>query len=85
MDVAVCGEGAADPEIIPVLAGLGVDELSVAPGSVASVRAQTRGLGVTACRELATAALLATDVEQVRALVRAASGDLSRADIEQPI
>ena len=29
--VAVCGEAAADPEMIPVLVGLGVDELSVAP------------------------------------------------------
>ena len=32
--VAVCGEAAADPEMIPVLVGLGVDELSVAPSSV---------------------------------------------------
>ena len=36
--VAVCGEAAADPEMIPLLVGLGVDELSVAPNSVAAVR-----------------------------------------------
>ncbi|MGW4249843.1 phosphoenolpyruvate--protein phosphotransferase, partial [Nocardia sp. NPDC004722] len=29
--VAVCGEAAADPTVIPLLLGLGVDELSVAP------------------------------------------------------
>jgi phosphoenolpyruvate-protein phosphotransferase len=72
--VAVCGEAAADPEAIPLLAGLGVDELSVAPASVAIVRAQTRALDAAACRELATAALLATDVDRVRSLVREASG-----------
>ena len=32
------------PEVIPLLVGLGVDELSVAPGSVAAVGAQTRTL-----------------------------------------
>ena len=32
--VAVCGEAAARPEMIPVLIGLGVDELSMGPSSV---------------------------------------------------
>lgn len=32
--VAVCGEAAARPEMIPVLIGLGVDELSMSPSSV---------------------------------------------------
>ena len=38
--VAVCGEAAADPIAIPVLLGLGVRELSVAPHSVPSVKAR---------------------------------------------
>jgi len=67
--VAVCGEAAADPEMIPLLVGLGVDELSVAPASIAAVRLQTRSLSQAACRELATAALLATSVDAVRSLV----------------
>lgn len=84
--VAVCGEAAADPEVIPLLAGLGVDELSVAPGSVSAVRAQTRELRAIACRELASAALRATDLEQVRTLIRAASGEIrAGSEIEQPI
>ena len=36
--VAVCGEAAADPLVAPLLVGLGVDELSVAPSSIAGVR-----------------------------------------------
>jgi phosphocarrier protein FPr len=32
--VAVCGEAAARPEMIPVLIGLGVDELSMSPSSI---------------------------------------------------
>jgi len=67
--VAVCGEAAADPDVIPLLVGLGVDELSVAPASVAAVREQVGGLRLAACRELARTALLATTVEAVRSLV----------------
>jgi phosphoenolpyruvate-protein phosphotransferase len=68
--VAVCGEAAADPEVIPLLLGLGVDELSVAPGSIAAVRTQVAALDLAACRELAAAAVLATTVDRVRSLVR---------------
>lgn len=37
--VAVCGELAADPHIGPLLAGLGVKELSMSPPSIAQVKA----------------------------------------------
>ena len=72
--VAVCGEAAADPDMIPLLVGLGVDELSVAPGSVATVVAEARTLDSAACRELATKALSAVTVAEVRALVRGQPG-----------
>jgi phosphocarrier protein FPr len=65
----VCGEAAADPEMIPLLVGLGVDELSVAPTSIGAVRAVAAGLDVEACRRLAAAAVVATSIEEVRALV----------------
>jgi phosphoenolpyruvate-protein phosphotransferase len=68
--VAVCGEAAADPDVIPLLVGLGVDELSVAPGSVASVVARTRMLDAAACRDLAARALDAVTLAEVRTLVR---------------
>ena len=52
--VAVCGEAAADPEMVPVLVGLGVDELSVAPSSVGRRRgARSPGLRLADCETLA--------------------------------
>ena len=42
--VAVCGEAAADPSVIPLLVGLGVDELSVAPASIQAVRGRAGAL-----------------------------------------
>ena len=68
--VAVCGEAAADPDVLPLLVGLGVDELSVAPSSVATVLTRTRTLDAAACRDLAIEALDAVTVAEVRALVR---------------
>ena len=44
--VAVCGEAAADPAVIPLLVGLGVTDLSVGPGSVVAVRSIVAGLDV---------------------------------------
>ena len=64
--VAVCGEAAADPEMIPVLVGLGVEELSVAPSSVAAVNAQVAGLRLADCEALARDVLAATTVDAVR-------------------
>ncbi len=67
--VAVCGEAAADPEMIPLLVGLGADELSVAPSSVAAVHAQVGGLRLAACQELAAASLKAVTVAEIRQLL----------------
>ncbi|MEA2605416.1 MAG: multiphosphoryl transfer protein, partial [Chloroflexota bacterium] len=67
--VAVCGEAAADPEVIPLLVGLGVDELSVAPGSVGAVLALVGSLDMATCRASAAAALGAVSVAGVRAVV----------------
>jgi phosphoenolpyruvate-protein kinase (PTS system EI component) len=67
--VSVCGEAAADPRMIPLLVGLGVDELSVGPASIGAARAVAAGLDVEAGRRLAAAAVAATSIEEVRALV----------------
>jgi phosphoenolpyruvate-protein kinase (PTS system EI component) len=64
--VAVCGEAAADPVAAALFVGLGVDELSVAPGSLARLRASLAGLDVDACREAAVRATAATSVAEVR-------------------
>ena len=66
--VAVCGEAAADPLAGPIFAGLGVTELSVAPGSIGALRARLAALGIDACRAAAEAALGARTVAEVRAI-----------------
>jgi phosphoenolpyruvate-protein kinase (PTS system EI component) len=64
--VAVCGEAAADPLAAALLVGLGVDELSVAPGSIGRLRASLVNLDVAACRVAAAQATAATNVADVR-------------------
>lgn len=71
VEVAVCGEAASDPVAIPVLLGLGVGELSVAPPAVPRVKATVRSLDATDLGPLAQGALLQPDAEHVRMLVRA--------------
>lgn len=55
--VGVCGEAAADPELAVVLAGLGVDSLSMGPAALATTGARLGAVDLTTCRSAATAAL----------------------------
>jgi phosphoenolpyruvate-protein phosphotransferase len=64
--VAVCGEAAADPIAAALLVGLDVDELSVAPGSIAGLRASLASLDVEACRAAAARAIAASSAGEVR-------------------
>ncbi|WP_280221280.1 phosphoenolpyruvate--protein phosphotransferase [Nocardia neocaledoniensis] len=66
--VAVCGEAAADPAAAPILFGLGVHELSVAPPAVPGVKAAVRHWDSRECRDLAERALRCGSAEEVRAL-----------------
>jgi phosphoenolpyruvate-protein kinase (PTS system EI component) len=67
--VAVCGEAAADPTVIPFLVGLGVRELSVTPSSIPAVRAIVAGLDLESSARMAAAALAAGTLREVRALL----------------
>ena len=69
--VGVCGELAADPLAVPVLVGLGVDELSVSGRSIAEVKARIRELSLAQTQILARQALAVGSANEVRALVEA--------------
>lgn len=69
--VAVCGEAAADPVVAPLLLGLGVQELSVAPPRVALVKQRVRELSIAASRTVAADALGLQDAAAVRRRVAA--------------
>jgi phosphoenolpyruvate-protein kinase (PTS system EI component) len=66
----VCGEAASDPLTVPLLVGLGADELSVGAARVGAVRAWIRALDHSKTRELARSALNAPDAEAVERLAR---------------
>jgi multiphosphoryl transfer protein len=66
----VCGEAASDPLIVPLLVGLGADELSVGAARVGAVRAWIRALDHGRAAELAGAALEASDAATVERLAR---------------
>ena len=55
--VSVCGEMAGDPALVPLLLGLGVDELSAAPSLIAHVKFLIRRMKISEARELAAFAL----------------------------
>jgi phosphocarrier protein FPr len=64
--VGVCGELGSDPQAVPVLVGLGVDELSVSSRRVPLVKARIRELTLSRARELAQLALKQPTAAAVR-------------------
>jgi phosphoenolpyruvate-protein phosphotransferase len=68
---AVCGGIASDSQALPILLGLGVDELSVSVPTIPTIKAGVRRLRLAECRRLAQLALDAADAADVRALVPA--------------
>ncbi len=67
----VCGEIASDLGMVPLLLGLGVDELSVAPPYVAQVKYLIRRTKISEAQELATFALECESGAEIRARVQA--------------
>ena len=67
--VGVCGGMASDPQAVPLLVGLGVDELSVSIPAIPAVKAQIRLLSLATCQDLAARALDLNSAAEVRALV----------------
>jgi phosphocarrier protein FPr len=72
--VGVCGGLASDLAAVPVLVGLGIDELSADVPIVPSVKARVRGLSLEECKETARRALAAGDGAEVRAIVHERHG-----------
>jgi multiphosphoryl transfer protein len=67
--VGVCGEMASDLWAVPLLVGLGVDELSVHPPLVARIKGLVRTLDSRHCAQAARAALTLENGLAVRQLL----------------
>lgn len=68
--VGVCGELASDRQAVPILLGLGVDELSVATSQIPLVKMQIRSLSKKDCQTLAEKALDCDTATAVRVLIK---------------
>jgi phosphocarrier protein FPr len=64
--VGVCGELGMDTQAVPILVGLGVDELSVSTPAIPAVKAQIRGLTLEYCHKRAQQALSCATAAEVR-------------------
>jgi multiphosphoryl transfer protein len=71
--LSLCGESASDPMVMPLLVGLGVDELSVGASRVGLVRRWVRALDYAQARAIAGLALRCSSVEEVETLVAPAA------------
>ena len=67
--VGVCGEMASDPWALPLLIGVGIDELSVHPPIVSQVKRRIRSLDSRDCARAAADAIKLEDGQQVRDLL----------------
>ncbi|MEC3918025.1 phosphoenolpyruvate--protein phosphotransferase [Nocardia sp. CDC160] len=72
--VGVCGESASNPEFACVLVGLGVETLSMAPRSIAGVRAQLAEVTLEQCKAAAAAVLSARTADDALRAARQALG-----------
>ncbi|WP_088832436.1 phosphoenolpyruvate--protein phosphotransferase [Paenibacillus tyrfis] len=68
--VGMCGEMAGDPQAIPLLLGLGLDEFSMSASSILQARSQISRLSAASMQRLAAHALELGTEEEVAALVR---------------
>ncbi len=69
--VSVCGEMAGDPIYVPLLLGLGVDELSVSPSSIPVVRYLIRNVSYREMQALAEEACGLDDLRRIFELAEA--------------
>ncbi len=68
----ICGELAGDLLAIPLLIGMGFDELSMTPSRIPEARGHIRSQNAVRCRELVTQALECETAEEVEGVVREA-------------
>ncbi len=67
--VSVCGQLASDPKAIPILLGLGVDELSVNPPAIPGIKAKIASLSRSEGKAIASAVLQLDSAAAVREYV----------------
>lgn len=75
--VGICGQMASDPVMVPLLLGIGLDELSVVSASVPIVKEVVRRMSIAEGKELASWALAAGSAGDVLARCRDLTGRIA--------
>ncbi len=70
IDVAMCGEMAADPLYVPIILGLGIEELSMNPQSIPPVKNVIRALKKSDMEPFIKEVLKQTNPMEIEALIR---------------
>jgi phosphoenolpyruvate-protein kinase (PTS system EI component) len=83
--IEVCGEAASDPMLLPLLVGMGVDELSVGAARVGVVRRWVRLLSHEQIRRLAADALRLGSAEKVEELLTPLARVLRSAELDDAV
>ncbi len=73
--VALCGEVGAEREAVPILLGLGIDELSMGGSGIPTVKSVIAKLSLPQCEGLAKEALELDTSQEVRQLVKERLGE----------
>lgn len=68
ISVTICGQMASEPSLVPLLVGLGVNELSMPPSSIGMVRRVIRGLAMHDAEEAARLALTCSNASEALAI-----------------
>jgi phosphotransferase system enzyme I (PtsI) len=76
IEVHMCGEMAADPIHVPLLLGLGIDELSMAPASIPAIKRMVRMVSAADGQALVQDALKLNKVRDLVRLMDEAYGQL---------
>ncbi len=72
MPVSICGEMASDPYCLPILLGMGIDEVSMAPQAIPGIKHIIRNIDLDECRELLYQAHNAPTSETVNRILKQA-------------
>lgn len=76
LKVFICGEMAGDPMNVPVLLGLGIDELSMNPQSIPAVKNMIRSVKIEDTKQFIKEILKQTTTNEVIKLVEASFGSI---------
>ncbi|GDX08106.1 phosphoenolpyruvate--protein phosphotransferase [Buttiauxella sp. A111] len=63
--ISLCGEMAADKQMLPLLVGMGLTQLSMAAGTIASCKEALMSLNIQQCQQLLETAILSESSEDV--------------------